>query len=257
MSHLGRWLSALVDGELDGTERDRVLNHVAGCAACRQEANAMRALKRRLTALGDTSAESPIAGRLIELARSEQGARAGGPYSSAAWLAAAWAPASGGGAHHLRLGWKIATGSATSALLAIGVIAFLLGNTAGAPPVPKITPSVDSYLLQHSRDAGQEPAASRSASGAASTGVRPGSAAFWSHQVTPVLLDPRTPGTAQLGALAVPAGPAPGTTPGPGPLASATSSPAPITSATASPVASAPAAPGHSPPPHSASRSAG
>jgi hypothetical protein len=253
VSHLGRWLSALVDGELDGTERDRVLNHVAGCAACRQEANAMRALKRRLTALGDACAESPIAGRLIELAQSEQGARAGGAYGSAAWLAAAWAPQPGGGAHHFRLGWKIATGSATSALLAIGVIAFLLGNAGGAPPVPKITPSVDSYLLQHSRDAGQEPAASTPASGAASAAVQPGSAAFWSHQMTPVLLDPRRPGTAQLGALAVPAGPAPG----PGPLASATSSPAPMTSATASPVASAPAAPGHSPHPHSASRSAG
>ena len=49
MSHLGRWLSALVDGELDGVERDRVLNHVAGCDACRQEANAMRALKRHLS----------------------------------------------------------------------------------------------------------------------------------------------------------------------------------------------------------------
>ena len=58
MSHLGLWLSALVDGELDGIERDRVLNHVAGCDMCRTEANAMRALKRRLTALGETCAET-------------------------------------------------------------------------------------------------------------------------------------------------------------------------------------------------------
>src|SRR5262249_15002023 len=73
MSHLGRWLSALVDGELDPAERDRVLNHLAGCRSCLREANEMRALKRRLTALGDSSDDGAIAGRMIELVRSEQG----------------------------------------------------------------------------------------------------------------------------------------------------------------------------------------
>ena len=47
MNHLGRWLTALVDGELDLQERDRVLNHLAGCQPCLREANAMRALKRQ------------------------------------------------------------------------------------------------------------------------------------------------------------------------------------------------------------------
>ena len=60
MSHLGRWLSAQVDGELDGVERDRVLNHLAGCDACREEANALRVLKRRMTALGDSAAETRL-----------------------------------------------------------------------------------------------------------------------------------------------------------------------------------------------------
>ena len=72
MSHLGRWLSAQVDGELAGIERDRVLNHIAGCNACREEANTIRALKRRMTELGDSAAEESIAGRLIELGRSDQ-----------------------------------------------------------------------------------------------------------------------------------------------------------------------------------------
>src|SRR5215472_9859398 len=71
MSHLGRWLSAQVDGELDGIERDRVLNHLAGCEACRREANALRALKRRMTSLGESAADAAIARRLIERARSE------------------------------------------------------------------------------------------------------------------------------------------------------------------------------------------
>ena len=71
MSHLGRWLSALVDEELDGAERDRVLNHLARCAPCRQEANALRALKRRMIALGEDAADSAIVGRLMELVRSD------------------------------------------------------------------------------------------------------------------------------------------------------------------------------------------
>ncbi|HEX5189097.1 MAG TPA: zf-HC2 domain-containing protein [Streptosporangiaceae bacterium] len=253
MSHLGGWLSALVDGELDGTERDRVLNHIAACAACRQEANAMRALKRRLTALGDACGEAPIASRLIELARGDW-TPAGGVYSTVPWSAAAVPAQRGGGTRHVRLGWKIATGTATSALLAIGAIAFLLGNASGEPPVPKITPSVDSFLLQHSRDAGQEPAGAPSAGVAASAGSQAGGGSFWLNLVTPVMLDPHRPGTARLGQLAAPVHVAGGTT-GPGPVASATASPAPATSASGSPVASVPASPRHSAYPHPASRS--
>lgn len=254
MSHLGRWLSALVDGELDGAERDHVLNHVAGCAACRQEANAMRALKRRLTALGDTCGEAPIASRLIELARGDHGAPAGGVYGPGPWSTAAVTPQQGGGARHGRPGWKIATGSATSALLAIGAIAFVLGHVSSEPPVPKITPSVDSYLMQHSYDAGQEPAGA-TAGPAGPAGGRSGGPT-WSHQVRPVTLDLRRPGTAQLGELAGPVRSSTGTTAGPGPVASATASPAPVTSASAGPIASVPASPRHSAHPYPASRSA-
>jgi Putative zinc-finger len=255
VSHLGRWLSALVDGELDGAERDRVLNHIAGCAACRQEANAMRALKRRLTALGDACGDAPISSRLIELARSDHGAPAPGVYSTAPWSGATFATQQASGPRSVRLGWKVATGSATSALLAIGAIAFLLGSVSGAPPAPKITPSVDSYLLQHSRDAGQEPAGATSAGGVASAGSPASGSSYWSQLVTPVMLDPRRPGTAQLGQLAAPVRPLAGTTTGPGPLTSATASPAPVRSPSASPVASASAAPRHSPHPHPARRS--
>ena len=158
MSHLGRWLSALVDGELEGEERDRVLNHVAGCTGCRQEANAMRALKRRLTSLADTSAEPAIAGRLIELAWT-------GQLGEDDCDLAEPAPSSAGRA--LRPGMRLLAASAGSALAAVGVMAFLLGST-GSPHAPKVTPSVDSYLLQHSYDAGQAPASSDPASAPAS-----------------------------------------------------------------------------------------
>jgi len=52
-------LTALVDGALDHDERERVHAHLAGCAACRTEVEAERALKARLAAL---SAGTPAPG---------------------------------------------------------------------------------------------------------------------------------------------------------------------------------------------------
>jgi anti-sigma factor RsiW len=164
MTHLGRWLSALVDGELDGVERDRVLNHVAGCDSCRQEANSMRALKRRLTALGDASTEPAIASKLIELARCDEAVSAG----ALPWVAPT------GIAHARRTGdwgsgvlprtWRLAAASAGASLITIGVLTFMLGNGETHPPAPKITPSFDSYLMQHAFDAGQAPGSTPAAS---------------------------------------------------------------------------------------------
>jgi len=136
MSHLGRWLSAQIDGELEGVERDRVLNHVAGCEACREEANALRALKRRMTALGESAGNTAIASRLMELAKSD--ADLATPNARPSW-SPVQAPV-GLGVRQPWLTWRIATGSAWSALLAIGVIAFMLGgggNTQPDRPVPK------------------------------------------------------------------------------------------------------------------------
>lgn len=157
MSHLGLWLSAQIDGELEGVERDRVLNHLAGCQACRQEAIALRALKRRMTALGGSAADSAIAGRLIERARSEAGLVAQAPGK-------AWSPSSSVPAVHWlrppwsrqsRPGWRVVTGSAGTALLAIGVLAFMLGGGQAQRPVPKVTPAVDAYWMKHLNDTGQ------------------------------------------------------------------------------------------------------
>ena len=233
MSHLGRWLSALVDGELDGVERDRVLNHVAGCDACRQEANAMRALKRRLTALGDTCAESAIASRLIELARGEEHAPAGFVGTSASWPLADLRPATVRVARQIRPGWKLATGSAGSALIAIAFAAFLLGNGSSGPPAPKVTPSVDSYLLQHSYDVGQ-PGGRVGDSGG--TGGYVGGGRYRSHQSSADVggpVDPSQIGPAHAGQLAAPA-----SNERAGPAAPAPSSPRPLASATASPTSS-------------------
>jgi putative zinc finger protein len=150
MGHLGLYLSAQIDGELDGVERDRVLNHIAGCDACRQEANALRALKRRMTAFGDSSGDAAIAGRLMELARSDTD-------RFTATARSRWQPPLGQhgfGSRQSWLSWRVATSSAGSALLVIGVIAFMLGGTQPDLPVPKVTPAVDAYWTQHSYDTG-------------------------------------------------------------------------------------------------------
>ena len=77
MSHLGDQLSALVDGELDGAERDRAHAHLASCEQCRAEAAELRALKRKLRTLGTGApAEAAMTRRLIALTGP------GGPLSS-------------------------------------------------------------------------------------------------------------------------------------------------------------------------------
>jgi hypothetical protein len=49
MNHLGARVSALVDGQLGHSERDRALSHVAHCAACREAVEAERTIKARLS----------------------------------------------------------------------------------------------------------------------------------------------------------------------------------------------------------------
>jgi hypothetical protein len=68
MSHLGRRLSALIDGELGDAERDQVHGHLVSCDECRAEAAALRNLKRRVRGLSETPADDgDLTRRLIAL----------------------------------------------------------------------------------------------------------------------------------------------------------------------------------------------
>jgi anti-sigma factor RsiW len=161
MGHLGHRVSALIDGELDGVERDRVLVHLARCESCRQEAVALRTLKRRMNALGEAAADSALTRRLMGLAYLNGPAGQGGqPLWSRAPAAHASAPARG--ARELRPSWYVAFGATAAVLVGVGTAAFLAGGGAGqGQPEPRVTPAVDTYVLQHDLMTGVVPASGK------------------------------------------------------------------------------------------------
>jgi anti-sigma factor RsiW len=143
VTHLGQRLSALIDGELDGDERDRVLGHLARCGWCRDEAAALRTLKRRMNALGEAAAGAALTGRLMGLTADSQ----------SRWPQ----PASAGvqvGGHSARSDSRAAryflACSVAVFLAGLGTAAFIAGGDPQAQaPTPKVTPSVDVLLLEH------------------------------------------------------------------------------------------------------------
>ena len=63
---LGKWVSAYVDGEIDGRRRDRLVSHLAGCERCRQLVAEERAAKQRLADTWLPTASSQLRDRLLE-----------------------------------------------------------------------------------------------------------------------------------------------------------------------------------------------
>jgi anti-sigma factor RsiW len=142
MTHLGQRLSALVDGELDCDERDRVLGHLARCSWCRDEAAALRTLKRRMNALGETAAGAALTGRLMGLS-SEDGVW---PQTRDGWRSTE----SGAPADARNVAKYLLAGSFAVFLAGLGTAAFIAGGDPQAQaPAPKVTPSVDVFMLEH------------------------------------------------------------------------------------------------------------
>ncbi len=146
MSHLGQRLSALIDGELSAAERDRVLAHVARCEGCRQEAAALRALKQRMHTLGEAMVDTALTGRLMAMAASGGARDAPGWRPRAVYAAARW----------------VAAGLVASAMAAVGTTAFFVGGEQ-QDPGPKVTPAVDTFLVQHGIVTGDVPVSPASA----------------------------------------------------------------------------------------------
>jgi hypothetical protein len=153
MSHLGQRISALIDGELSDSERDRVLTHIAGCDACRQEAVALRALKQRMHSLGEAMVDAALTGRLMAMAM---------PPDGRPWTARQpWR--SRGGFPAARM---LTAGILASTVAGLGAAAFFVGGEQQVPG-PKVTPAVDTFLVQHAMVTGDLPVTQ--ASGTASS----------------------------------------------------------------------------------------
>jgi anti-sigma factor RsiW len=164
MTHLGQRLSALIDGELDGEGRDRVLMHLARCEPCRTEAVALRTLKRRMNALGETTeADSALTGRLIGLAGLSAALDGRGGVPLTPWSAGTAT------AHHpvgrlswpeTRPAWYMVGGAVTVFLAGLGTAAFMAGGSPQVQdPEPRVTPAVDVFTLQHDMVSNEMPAA--------------------------------------------------------------------------------------------------
>jgi anti-sigma factor RsiW len=157
MTHLGHRLSALIDGELDAVERDRVLVHLAGCGPCREEAVALRTLKRRMNALGEAAADAALTRRLIGLAH-PGGTASSGQAGPRPWPASEPLGSARGG-REARPAWYVTIGATAVVLVGVGTAAFLAGGGTEqpAPSGPQITPAVDMYVLQHDLMSGITP----------------------------------------------------------------------------------------------------
>jgi hypothetical protein len=194
MSHLGRRLSALIDGELGDAERDQVHAHLVSCDECRGEAAALRTLKRRVSGLGETPADDgELTRRLIALgglpepdqprsrlhgatrARAALAAFSGGTAGRpadwdefAGWFAGMPAEAADasalaanplGGGHtppdRSRGHTRYVVAGAVAAL-AVGLSAasFAAGGGTGHLPGPTVTPQVDVFNMQHALTTG-------------------------------------------------------------------------------------------------------
>jgi anti-sigma factor RsiW len=167
VSHLGDQLSALVDGELNGTELDRANAHVAACGACRVEANALRRLKHDLRALAEVCDSAEVTKRLLAMTgQAGQGGQAG-PVS-----AGRLGPESGqrrrlrtvsthsarpsGRLINRRRGRYVLWSTVSLVLVGIGTAAFGMGGSSG-PTGPQITPQLEVFDVQHAITSGDVP----------------------------------------------------------------------------------------------------
>ncbi|HEY2507146.1 MAG TPA: anti-sigma factor [Streptosporangiaceae bacterium] len=146
MTHLGQRLSALIDGELIAEERERVLVHLAKCGSCRDEAAALRMLKRRMHALGEAAADDTLTGRLMEL--SELALAEPISQDEDVWQPPQPVWPSHGDRPDMRAGKYFLAGSLVVFLAGLGTVAAVAGGDAQAQaPARPTTPSVDVLVV--------------------------------------------------------------------------------------------------------------
>jgi anti-sigma factor RsiW len=166
MSHLGDLLSAHVDGQLDGAQRDKVSTHLARCEHCREEASALRALKRQLGRLAaEAPAEAGMAQRMLEIAElaaiaGPTGAVKTRPVKMGRRVVSRHpgSRSAPGGSRRPRLTRRrryLLLGT-VSIVVGLGTTAFSVGGGDPAPG-PRIVPQVELYSEEHAITTGGVP----------------------------------------------------------------------------------------------------
>jgi anti-sigma factor RsiW len=190
VSHLGRRLSALIDGELGDAERDQVHAHLVGCEECRTEAAALRTLKRRVRGLGETPADGALTSRLIALAALGEMSRPRQRFLAAARARSPMIALSGGGLAIQPPGWGdaaewhgsepaaagddtemaaassagrgrgharyVVAGAVAALAVGLGAASYAAGG-GGEQPGPRVVPEVDVYSYVHAMTTGEMP----------------------------------------------------------------------------------------------------
>jgi hypothetical protein len=191
MSHLGDRLSALVDGELDGAERDRAHAHLAGCEQCRAEAAELRVLKQKLsTLMTGAPAEAAMTARLIAMTGPggpmppRRGKLGVPPGSRRAATRASRRPGTRGPRSARRRRYLML--GTVSLVVGLGTAAFSAGGGGEAAPGPRITPPVEIYSVEHAITTGQIPFAPPATSPAATSPAATSPAALSTSASIPV-----------------------------------------------------------------------
>jgi anti-sigma factor RsiW len=169
MTHLGERLTALVDGELGHDERDRALVHLAACDQCRAEADALRALKRRLRAMGDALPAERLLTRLQAMGEpgdplppavrplpgQGRGTSATRPCDNRPRGTRPAGRTRRAAGRRMPRGRYLVAGAATLAVLGIGSAAFAAGSDPRS--LPRVAPSVEQFAVEHALTSGDVP----------------------------------------------------------------------------------------------------
>ncbi|MFN2536934.1 MAG: anti-sigma factor [Mycobacteriales bacterium] len=151
-AHLGQALNAFVDGELDGSRENEVLAHLAWCASCRSEVQALRGFK---SALRETAPclPSDLSSRLMAVSgfpTAAAGQRRRRPTVSFASHLSPRVPR--------RVDSRLRRTAASGAFVVIGLGGAL--SLAGPPPrqpVAPVDPSNAGFVVDHTTTSGEVP----------------------------------------------------------------------------------------------------
>ena len=122
---------------------------------------ALRALKQRMHSLGEAMVDAALTGRLMAMAMPPDGR----PWTSRA----PWRPRGGSPAARM-----LTAGILASTVAGLGAAAFFVGGEQQAPG-PKVTPAVDTFLVQHAIVTGDLPVTPLTGGTAGSPGTAPAS----------------------------------------------------------------------------------